>query len=70
MEGFMTTTQYQNFVTVAECRSITLAAKELLIAPLWSRDKKRVLNGLHKRMKLENAYQGIKERMGTIIKNS
>ncbi|MEY8337845.1 LysR family transcriptional regulator [Lachnospiraceae bacterium 62-35] len=28
----MTTTQYQNFVTVAECRSITLAAKELMIA--------------------------------------
>lgn len=32
--------------------------KELLIAPLWSRDKKRVLNGLHRRMRLENAYQG------------
>lgn len=32
--------------------------RELLIAPLWSRDKKRVLNGLHRRMRLENAYQG------------
>lgn len=32
--------------------------KELLIAPLWSRDKKRVLNSLHRRMQLENAYQG------------
>lgn len=32
--------------------------KELLIAPLWSRDKKRVLNSLHRRMRLENAYQG------------
>ncbi len=28
----MTTTQYRNFVTVAECRSITGAARELLIA--------------------------------------
>lgn len=28
----MTSTQYQNFVTVAECRSITRAAKELMIA--------------------------------------
>ena len=28
----MTTTQYRNFVAVAECRSITGAAKELLIA--------------------------------------
>ena len=42
--------------------------KELLIAPLWSRDKKRVLNGLHKRMELENAYQGknYKIQKGTI----
>lgn len=32
--------------------------RELLIAPLWSRDKKRVLNSLHRRMRLENAYQG------------
>lgn len=32
--------------------------KELLIAPLWSTDKKRVLNTLHHHMKLQNAYQG------------
>lgn len=32
--------------------------KELLIAPLWSRDKKKVLNSLHHRMKQEDAYQG------------
>lgn len=32
--------------------------KKLLIAPLWSRDKKKVLNSLHHRMKQENAYQG------------
>lgn len=32
--------------------------KELLIAPLWSRNKKNVLNSLHRRMKLEDAYQG------------
>lgn len=33
-------------------------AKELLIAPLWSRDKKKVLNALHHHMKVEDAYQG------------
>ncbi len=32
--------------------------KNLLIAPLWSGDKKKVLNALHHRMKTENAYQG------------
>lgn len=32
--------------------------KELLVAPLWSREKKKILNSLHHRMKLENAYQG------------
>jgi len=32
--------------------------KELLVAPLWSRNKKNVLNNLHHKMKLENAYQG------------
>ena len=32
--------------------------KELLIAPLWSRNKKNVLNSLHHRMKLVNACQG------------
>ncbi len=33
-------------------------AKELLIAPLWSRDKKKVLNALHHYMKIQDAYQG------------
>ena len=33
-------------------------AKELLIAPIWSRDKKKVLNALHHRMKLQDSYQG------------
>lgn len=32
--------------------------KELLIAPLWSLNKRDVLNSLHKKMKLEHAYQG------------
>lgn len=32
--------------------------KELLIAPLWSLDKKKVLNTLHKEMKSRNSYQG------------
>ncbi len=32
--------------------------KDLLIAPRWSTDKKRVLNTLHHHMKLQNAYQG------------
>lgn len=32
--------------------------KELLLAPLWSMDKKRVLNTLHHQMKLQNSYQG------------
>lgn len=32
--------------------------KELLIAPLWSTNKKKVLNELHHRMKLRNSYQG------------
>ena len=32
--------------------------KDLLIAPRWSTDKKRVLNTLHHHMNLQNAYQG------------
>ncbi|MBD5543416.1 MAG: TIGR01212 family radical SAM protein [Lachnospiraceae bacterium] len=32
--------------------------KELLLAPLWSLNKREVLNSLHKKMKLEHAYQG------------
>lgn len=32
--------------------------KDLLIAPLWSRNKRGFLNALHHRMKLENSYQG------------
>ena len=39
----MTTTQYRNFVTVAECRSITGAAKELMIAqPALTNQIKRI----------------------------
>lgn len=38
--------------------------KELLIAPLWSLNKKKVLNSLHHRMKQEDAYQG-KDWKGT-----
>lgn len=33
-------------------------AKNMLIAPLWSGDKKRVLNALHHNMKLRDSYQG------------
>ena len=32
--------------------------KKLLIAPLWSANKREVLNSLHRRMKAENAFQG------------
>lgn len=32
--------------------------KELLIAPLWSTNKRLVLNTLHQEMKAQNAYQG------------
>lgn len=32
-------------------------ARDLLIAPLWSLDKRRVLNTLHKEMKLRNTWQ-------------
>lgn len=32
--------------------------KDLLIAPLWSRNKKDVLNSLHKEMSLRKTYQG------------
>lgn len=32
--------------------------KDLLLAPLWSQNKRGVLNTLHKEMKLQNTYQG------------
>lgn len=32
--------------------------KELLAAPLWSKNKKAVLNGIHKRFKERNTWQG------------
>lgn len=32
--------------------------KKLLIAPAWSGNKRDVLNSLHKKMRLENAFQG------------
>ena len=32
--------------------------KKLLIAPLWSADKKNVLNTLSRRMRERDAYQG------------
>lgn len=34
--------------------------KDLLIAPLWSRNKHHVLNSLHKKMREEHIYQGQK----------
>jgi len=34
------------------------APKSLLLAPLWSSDKKGVLNTLHKEMKARRSYQG------------
>lgn len=34
--------------------------RALLIAPLWSTDKKRVLNTIHKRLRERNTYQGRK----------
>lgn len=35
--------------------------RNLLLAPLWSSNKRHVLNSLHKKMKLENIYQGEKD---------
>jgi len=32
--------------------------KDLTIAPLWSMNKRDVLNSLHKQMKAQNSYQG------------
>ena len=32
--------------------------KNLLLAPLWSSDKKRVMNAVQKELKLRNTYQG------------
>ena len=32
--------------------------RKLLIAPLWSTDKKNILNTLQKEMKLRNTWQG------------
>ena len=32
--------------------------RNLLIAPRWSTDKKRVLNTIHRRMKERNTWQG------------
>lgn len=32
--------------------------RKLLIAPLWSTDKKRVLNTIHRRLRERDAYQG------------
>ncbi|MBR1738718.1 MAG: TIGR01212 family radical SAM protein [Ruminococcus sp.] len=33
-------------------------AKEELVAPLWTRDKRRVLNGIDKELRRRNTYQG------------
>ena len=35
--------------------------RNLLLAPLWSSNKRHVLNSLHKKMKLEKIYQGEKD---------
>ncbi|MBQ8625634.1 MAG: TIGR01212 family radical SAM protein, partial [Agathobacter sp.] len=32
--------------------------RKLLVAPLWSTDKKRVLNTIHKKMIERDTYQG------------
>lgn len=34
------------------------APRSLLLAPLWSADKRRVLNALHRQMKTQNTWQG------------
>lgn len=39
--------------------------KELLIAPVWSLDKRKVLNTFHHEMKLRNSYQGKKYDAGS-----
>ena len=38
-------------------------ARDLLTAPLWSRNKRHVLNSLHKKMKAEHIYQGQKAEL-------
>jgi radical SAM superfamily enzyme len=35
--------------------------KDILIAPLWSLNKRAVLNGIQKRLKERNTWQGRKE---------
>ena len=40
------------------------APRNLLIAPLWSADKRRVLNTLHKQMREQNTWQGKFYRQG------
>lgn len=37
------------------------APKELLIAPLWSMDKKKVLNAIDQKLAKRNSYQGMRE---------
>lgn len=39
--------------------------KKILLAPLWSSDKKRVLNTIHHELKKRNTYQGIRCERGT-----
>ena len=38
--------------------------KNLLIAPMWSTDKKRVLNSINKEFRIRNTYQGKRYRDG------
>lgn len=38
--------------------------KNLLIAPMWSNDKKRVLNSINKEFRIRNTYQGKRYRDG------
>ncbi|MBR5121182.1 MAG: hypothetical protein IKU89_01395 [Oscillospiraceae bacterium] len=33
--------------------------RKTLVAPLWSRDKRSVLNGIDKELSARNSYQGI-----------
>lgn len=60
--------EYLDYITAALCilppeivihRVTGDGPRELLTAPLWSLDKRHVLNALHQKMKQENIWQGM-----------
>ena len=72
--GFFKTMEFEEYVDlVAECvkllptdmvvhRLTGDGPKSLLVAPIWSADKKRVLNALHKKMNLDLQEQKLRDK--------